>query len=159
MRQTITTQRQARPSVVVIQQTYETYFSQQKRDFTADSPGDEATIAVLLPEQGVPVNDPDVEAWIKFQSLLTSWRTERGTMSSITEAVLCPSYQAIMGMGPIAVPLILAELESNQDDPDQWFWALKAITGADPIAEQDRGDFVAMAQAWLQWAKQSEYAW
>jgi len=158
MRQTITTYKQAPPSTVVIQQAYEVFFSQQKRDVTTDYPGDDA-IGVLLPEEGVAISDPDVEAWIKFQELFSRWRIERGAMSSITEAVLRPAYQAIIGMGPTAVPFMLAELESNQDEPDQWFWALKAITGADPVAEEDRGDFVAMAKAWLQWAHQSEYAW
>ncbi|MBI2828042.1 MAG: hypothetical protein HYX77_02060 [Acidobacteria bacterium] len=111
----------------------------------------------MLPELGVPVSDPDVEAWIKFQTLYAHWQVERGAMSSITEMVLCPSYQSILGMGPIAIPFMLAELESSLDEPDQWFWALKAITGIDPVQEQDRGDFVAMAKAWLLWA-QSEYA-
>lgn len=157
MRQTITTHKQAPLSVVVIQQAYEVFFSQQERDITTN-PGDHA-IGLLLPEEGVSVGDPDVEAWIKFQELYSRWRTERGAMSSISEAVLCPAYQTIIGMGATAIPFMLAELDSNQHDPDQWFWALKAITGIDPVPEEDRGDFVAMAKAWLGWGHQSEYAW
>ena len=34
-------------------------------------------------------------------------------------------YQRIIGMGLPVVPLILEELER---EPDQWFWALEAIT-------------------------------
>lgn len=156
MRQTVTTHKERPSSIVVVQQAYDVFFSQQPRDVTADYPGDEA-IGLMLPELGVPVSDPDVEAWIKFQTLYAHWQVERGAMSSITEMVLCPSYQSILGMGPIAIPFMLAELESSLDEPDQWFWALKAITGIDPVQEQDRGDFVAMAKAWLLWA-QSEYA-
>jgi hypothetical protein len=80
-------------------------------------------------------------------------------MSSITESAACPSYQAIIGMGPTVVPLILAQLEAEGDEPDQWFWALKAITGDDPVKDQDRGDFVAMANSWLAWARADGYAW
>ena len=66
------------------------------------------------------------------------------------------AYQSIIGMGPAAVPLLLRELESNLDN---WFWALKAITEADPVPESIRGDGAAMAQAWLAWAKQYGYRW
>jgi hypothetical protein len=100
-----------------------------------------------------------VDDWLKFQALLSEWRSQRGVVSSITEAALCPAYQGIIGMGPIAVSFILTELQSEGDEPDQWFWALKAITGADPVQDQDRGDFVAMAKAWIQWAKNNGYAW
>jgi hypothetical protein len=80
-------------------------------------------------------------------------------MSSITEMSMLPTYQQIMGIGPDAVPLILAELESEGDDPDQWFWALRAITGANPVKPEDQGDFVKMAQAWFEWADDEDYAW
>jgi hypothetical protein len=79
-------------------------------------------------------------------------------MSSITEAILCPAYQSIIGMGELAVPFILVQLESERDDPDQWFWALKAITGADPVDAGDRGNYANMARAWLQWGKNLGYA-
>jgi hypothetical protein len=92
----------------------------------------------------------------QFQALVIQWHHERGAMSSITEAALCPAYRCIIGMGMIALPMILSQLKSEGDDPDQWFWALKAITGADPVADEDRGDFVAMAQKWLEWAAQRE---
>jgi hypothetical protein len=61
-------------------------------------------------------------------------------------------------MGSAAVPFILAEIRSEGDEPDQWFWALKAITGEDPVRDEDRGDVVAMAKSWLDWAKNSRYA-
>jgi hypothetical protein len=68
------------------------------------------------------------------------------------------AYQNIIGMGEDAVPLIIGELKSEGDDPDQWFWALMAITGANPVSPEDQGDFVAMAKAWLGWAKDQGYA-
>lgn len=101
--------------------------------------------------------DPPVEDWMKFQRLVEEWKKERGVMSSITEAALCDAYQSIIGMGEKGVPFILEQLKLEGDDPDQWFWALSAITGADPIKDDDRGDYFKMAQAWLQWAETSEY--
>jgi len=76
---------------------------------------------------------------------------ERGASSSITKAIMAPSYQAIIGMGEPAVALILAQLRAEGDDPDQWFWALECITGENPIKPEDQGDSAKMAQAWLTW--------
>jgi hypothetical protein len=78
-------------------------------------------------------------------------------MSSITEAVLCPAYQSLIGMGEEAVAFILSQLESEGTEPDQWFWALRAITGADPVEESDRGNYLRMAQSWLEWGKKNGY--
>ena len=60
-----------------------------------------------------------------------------------------PAYQHVIGMGSLALPFILAELER---EPDHWFWALKAITGEDPVAEEQRGDVLGMTKTWLEWA-------
>lgn len=93
-----------------------------------------------------------------FRQLVTEWRTERGASSSTTEILLSRAYQSIIGMGEIAVPLILSEMESEGDDPDQWFFALQVLTGANPVAEADDGDFQAMAKAWFAWARR-RYIW
>ncbi|MBI3492289.1 MAG: hypothetical protein HY047_10990 [Acidobacteria bacterium] len=101
---------------------------------------------------------PPAEDWLKFQRLVLEWREQRGAMSSITEAILCPAYQSIIGLGEQAVSFIIAQLQSEGDEPDQWFWALKAITGTDPVTDQDRGNYTAMARSWLEWAKNEGYA-
>jgi len=59
-----------------------------------------------------------------------------------------PSYQAIIGMGEIAVPLILGSLSRRIE---HWFWALEAITQDNPVPRRSRGDIEAMARAWLIW--------
>ena len=64
-------------------------------------------------------------------------------------AMLKP-YQRIIGMGLPAVPLILEEL---QRDPDQWFWALEAITEEDPVQPEVIGKVRLMAQAWIEWGR------
>jgi hypothetical protein len=91
-----------------------------------------------------------------FQELAERWREERGPTSSTTDMALCPSYQRIIGMGPAAVPLLLRELELR---PDHWFWALKSITGADPVPPASRGKVREMARLWLEWGRNQGYQW
>lgn len=88
----------------------------------------------------------------KFQNLVEAWKRERGARSSITQAAALDSYQKIIGMGPDAVPLLIAQLKSEGDKPDQWFWALRAITTQNPVRPEDRGNFPKMARAWIEWA-------
>jgi len=94
-----------------------------------------------------------------FSRLVAEWRKERGATSSTSDIVLCYAYQAIIGMGQKAVPIILAQLESEGDNPDQWFWALQALTRANPVVEEDEGNYRKMARAWLNWAARNGYAW
>jgi hypothetical protein len=92
----------------------------------------------------------------KFFRLRDEWKKERGPHASTLKLVMHPAYQKIIGMGPDAVPLLLRELET---DLDSWFWALMAITEEDPVPAEARGDGTAMAQAWLQWARERGIAW
>jgi len=91
-----------------------------------------------------------------FLALVRSWKEERGPASSTTQLAMCPSYQRIIGLGPAVVPLLLRELERQ---PDHWFWALKAITGADPVPEASRGKVREMARWWLDWGRAQGYQW
>jgi hypothetical protein len=91
-----------------------------------------------------------------FRALAQQWRQERGPMSSTTQLAMCPSYQRIIGLGAAVVPLLLRELERQ---PDHWFWALKAITGADPVPAASRGKLREMAEAWLAWGREQGYSW
>lgn len=90
----------------------------------------------------------------RFQKLAAAWREERGVQSSIPEIAMQPSYQQIIGMGEAAVPLLLRELNAR---PDHWFWALKAITGEDPVPAQKRGRVADMATAWIEWGREKGY--
>ncbi|MBA5866943.1 MAG: hypothetical protein GDA67_09660 [Nitrospira sp. CR1.3] len=87
----------------------------------------------------------------KFLALAELWRRDVQFMSSVTEMVLHPAYQRIIGMGFAVVPYLLRELERA---PDHWFWALTAITGADPVQPEHRGKLRKMADAWLRWGKE-----
>lgn len=91
----------------------------------------------------------------RFLALAAVWKAERGVTSSITEMVMHPAYQEIVGMGPDALPLIIEELGKK---PDHWFWALRAITGEDPVPAGSRGNVDEMAQAWVEWAQKDGHA-
>lgn len=93
-----------------------------------------------------------------FETLRLRWHEEAGDTSSITKIVTCPSYQRIIGMGRAAVPLILRQMQTEAEDPDHWSWALRSITGINPIPVEAAGDTVKIAEAWLAWGR-SWYGW
>jgi hypothetical protein len=78
-------------------------------------------------------------------------------MSTISGMSTLPPYRRIIGIGETAVPWILAQLRSEGDEPDQWFWALQSITGANPVMPEDQGDSPAMARAWIRWGERHGY--
>ncbi|MDF5735474.1 MULTISPECIES: hypothetical protein [unclassified Nostoc] len=89
-----------------------------------------------------------------FMKLANQWRSETKHMSLMSDMILHTAYQQIIGMGTNAVPLILEELSR---EPEHWFWALRSITGANPIKPEDRGRVKKMAEAWLDWGRQHGY--
>jgi hypothetical protein len=92
----------------------------------------------------------------RFNELVLEWKAGQGVSSSLTEVFAHPAYRAIVAMGSPVVPFLLAELER---EPDWWFAALKAITGADPVSPQDRGRLPEMTQAWLEWGRAHGVRW
>lgn len=97
--------------------------------------------------------DSKSRQWAQFQGLVKEWKAARGATSSITEMSMLQPYQRIIAMGEGVVPLILAQLRSEGDEPDQWFWALRILTDANPVRPEDQGDFLAMAKAWISWGE------
>lgn len=152
MRQILSTATQAQ-SIVIIQSAYENFCAPATTETVY---GSQDFNRLLLSPEGIAVAAQ--AAWLKFQGLVDAWRQQRGAMSSITESATCPAYQGIIGMGELAVPFLIATLKSEGDEVDQWFWALKAITGADPVNDEDRGNYLAMALAWLSWGRLNGYA-
>jgi hypothetical protein len=88
----------------------------------------------------------------RFHRLAKQWNKESAFMSSITEMVMLPSYQKIIGMGWAAVPFMLEELK---DEPQHWFAALRAITDINPVPPEDAGNVRKMAEAWVKWGRQN----
>lgn len=91
-----------------------------------------------------------------FYRLAQQWERERPRGADISEMVMHSSYQRIIGMGPDVVPLLLKELERK---PGHWFWALHAITGANPVLPESQGNLKEMAKAWIDWGKKRGYSW
>jgi len=100
-----------------------------------------------------PVTTTNDDLHIRFSRLAHHWRAETAFLSSPSDIVLNLNYQQIIGMGPAVVPLIMEELEQNGG---YWYWALRAITGADPVPPDERGDARKMKEAWLNWYRQSK---
>lgn len=91
-----------------------------------------------------------------FKKLTAEWRAETAFLSDPTQVILHPAYQRIIGLGHPAVPLVVNELVSSGGD---WFWALRFMTGAEPVQPTSWGNFDAMRDAWVAWwaAHQAEY--
>jgi hypothetical protein len=72
--------------------------------------------------------------------------------ASTTDMSMRPSYPRIIGLGPSALPLIL---ESLEEQPQHWFWALQAVTGENPVTPEHVGLMAEMTGDWLKWARSS----
>jgi hypothetical protein len=83
----------------------------------------------------------------RFASLASAWRADTRSLSSPVEIANHPAYHEIIAMGEPAIWLILAELETR---PDDWFGALRALAGEDPVPPEAEGDLGAMTAAWLE---------
>jgi hypothetical protein len=102
----------------------------------------------------LPVTPSDANSHLKkdFERLADAWRNEVQFSSSILEIVMNKNYQSIIGQGRAIVPFILNDLKNG---PDHWYWALAAITGANPAEHAPPGDIAAISAAWLDWGKRS----
>lgn len=91
----------------------------------------------------------------QLREFAAEWRRETAHLSSSAQRAMHPAYQRIIGHGNAALPFLFHELRTA---PDHWFWALDAITGEDPVVEENQGDVEAMADAWLRWGADHGYA-
>jgi hypothetical protein len=66
----------------------------------------------------------------RFHALAERWKRETRFLSNVAKKCMHPAYQGIIGLGVPALPLILEELRR---EPTDWFWALTAISGENPI--------------------------
>jgi hypothetical protein len=89
-----------------------------------------------------------------FALLAENWYLETLHSSGYIDKVLHPAYQRIIGLGKDVIPFILREL---QDEPSEWFWALRALTGEDPTTKEPAGNREKLAEAWLNWGKENGY--
>jgi len=89
-----------------------------------------------------------------FEKLSSEWHRETDLLSDSGRAAMHPAYQRIIGLGAQVVPLVLEEM---RDHGGHWFWALRAITGEDPVGPEIGGRIRLMKEAWLAWGKEKGY--
>jgi len=104
------------------------------------------------PPQSSPTLE-NIEA--RFQRLAETWVAAVAHHSSTSIQNSHPAYLEIIGMGHQVVPLLLRDLRLTGRP---WFAALKAITCAEPVALEDRGNTHKVKEAWLQWGREHGYA-
>jgi hypothetical protein len=109
---------------------------------------------VPLQKSSAPVSEETLES--KFHRLADTWHEAVAHQSSSSIRNNHPAYQEIIGMGPAVVPLLLADLEKTGR---HWFWALKVITGSNPVVAEDRGNIDKVTRAWLRWGKEQGLKW
>jgi hypothetical protein len=86
----------------------------------------------------------------RFRELEAQWTQDTEVLSSYQEIVGHPAFQAIVGLGPAVVPLMLRDLEER---PRLWVWALPRITGENPVPDEAAGNIREMGEAWLNWGR------
>jgi hypothetical protein len=88
----------------------------------------------------------------KFRRLRAEWEDQTINLSSLDEMFSNAAYKAIIEMGKPALPYLFTELKTS---PHHWFYALRKITGEDPIPKSAAGNLQKMASAWLKWGRKS----
>lgn len=91
----------------------------------------------------------------QFYEQANKWARETAHLSSPTQRMMHPSYQAILGMArddeETVIRLMLQDLRDNRR---LWFWALSYLTKENPIKDADAGKLDKMIKAWVDWGKQ-----
>lgn len=89
---------------------------------------------------------------VLFAEHTERWQAETAHLSSPSQVMAHPSYQAILGMGKAVVPLLLRDLQRNRRP---WFAALTYLTGQNPISRSDAGKMDKMINAWVKWGEKA----
>jgi hypothetical protein len=88
----------------------------------------------------------------RFQEQAEKWARETAHLSSPTQMMAHPSYQAILGMASEdkrkIIRLMILDLKQNRNE---WFWALSYLTQDNPIKQSDAGKMEKMISAWVNW--------
>jgi hypothetical protein len=110
------------------------------------------TVVTFMSNPAVPM--PSARDEQKFRQLADRWRMETRALSSDSDIVANFAYHQIIGMGERALPLIFDEMRAHGG---RWYWALRAITGENPVRLEDRGNVRRMTETWLEWARRHNY--
>ncbi len=90
----------------------------------------------------------------RFREQADKWARETQHLSSPTQRIMHPSYQAILGMGQDhkqeIIRFLLLDLKQHRR---AWFWALSYLAQDNPISQKDAGKMDKMIKAWVDWGK------
>jgi hypothetical protein len=90
----------------------------------------------------------------RFREQSDKWAQETQHLSSPTQRMAHPSYEAIMGMAQEnkreVIRLLLLDLQVRRR---AWFWALSHLTQTNPVSSKDAGKMDKMIEAWVKWGK------
>jgi hypothetical protein len=125
------------------------YYERPERSYEAFEP-----MLELFVDLNRQDTDHDENLEQRFRSGVAKWQEETRFESSMTNAAINTNYQQIIGMGPAVLPFILREL---RDNGGYWFWALRMISGEDPVPAESKGHIPQMTQIWLQWGRTKGY--
>lgn len=90
----------------------------------------------------------------RFLEQADKWARETAHLSSPTQKMMHPSYQAILGMASEnEEEIIRLMLRDLRDSRRMWFWALSYLTKENPIQQADAGKLDKMIRAWVEWGK------
>jgi hypothetical protein len=89
---------------------------------------------------------------LRFREQADKWDRETRHLSSPTQRIMHPSYQAILGMGQEhreeVIRLLILDMQQHRR---AWFWALSYLTQDNPISPADSGKMDKMIKAWVKW--------
>ena len=99
-----------------------------------------------------PINESRSLLEDEFSECADRWENQVGLHSSPVVRFMHKDYQTIMAKGKSVIPFILERMKKK---PDDWFWALKHITGEDAAEKAD--SFDTAIKAWLEWGAENGY--
>lgn len=89
-----------------------------------------------------------------FLQLKDKWKSETQYFSSSSSIFENSAYKEIINLGGKTIPWIIRELKKTDD---HWFYALKKITGKNPVNPKNFGIISRMKEDWIQWAQKNNF--
>lgn len=90
----------------------------------------------------------------RFREQADKWQKETQHLSSPSQRMMHPSYQAILGMGnenPREIVSLM--IRDMQEHRRPWFWALSYFAQDNPVSQSEAGNTDKMIKAWVNWEK------
>jgi hypothetical protein len=107
-----------------------------------------------IPVHNVPESKSTETIEQRFRRLEAAWDADTRFLSDVGKIIDHPAFQEILSMGESVIPFMMRDLEKGNT---LWVWALRRITGHNPVPTEDAGQSRKMAEAWLRWGRERGY--